>query len=54
MELLAYIGILSILGGLGWMGYWLSTQVKWSLPKNPLKSYIRKEVLAYLKELQND
>ena len=54
MELLSYIGILSILGGFGWLGYWLFTQVKWSLPKNPIKTYIRKEVLAYLKELQND
>ena len=51
MELLAYIGILAILGGLGWLGYWLSTQIKW---KNPIKSYIRKVVMEYLKELSND
>jgi hypothetical protein len=54
MELLAYIGILSIIFGLGFLGYWLSTKVKWSLPKNPVKSYIRKVVMEYLKELQND
>jgi predicted DNA-binding transcriptional regulator len=51
MELLAYIGILSILAGLGWLGYWLSSQIKW---RNPIKRYIRKVVMDYLKELQND
>ena len=51
MELLAYIGILSIIAGLGWLGYWLSTQIKF---RNPIKSYIRRVVMDYLKELQND
>ena len=51
MNLLAYIGILSILAGLGWLGYWLSSQIKW---RNPIKRYIRKVVMDYLKELQND
>ena len=51
MELLADVGILSIIAGLGWLGYWLSTQVKW---RNPIKTYIRRVVMDYLKELQND
>ena len=51
MEFLSYIGILTIIAGLGWLGYWLSTQITF---RNPIKTYIRKVVLNYLKELQND
>lgn len=51
MIYLSYIGIIAILAGLGWLGYWLVSQVKW---RNPLKRYIRKEVITYLKHLQND
>jgi len=51
MEYLAYIGIIAILVGLGWLGYWLVRQVKW---RNPIKRYIKKVVLEYLRELQND
>ena len=51
MELLAYIGGLSLLAGLGWLGYWLSSQIKL---KNPIKSYIQKIVMENLKDLQND
>jgi len=51
MEYLAYIGIIAILVGLGWLGYWLVRQVKW---RNPIKRYIKKVVLQYLRELQND
>ena len=51
MEYLAYIGIIAILVGFGWSGYWLLRQVKWG---NPIKSYIKKVVMDYLKELQND
>lgn len=51
MELLSYIGIASLIGGFGWLLYWLYNQVSW---KNPIKSYIRKEVMSYLKELSDD
>lgn len=50
-EFLAYIGIVSLIGGFGWLGYWLFKRIEW---KNPIKSYIRKEVINYLEELRND
>ena len=51
LKLLAYIGGLSIFVGLGWIWHWLSSQIKL---KNPIKSYIQKIVMEYLKDLQND
>jgi hypothetical protein len=51
MELLSFVGLVSIVfaGGLGLN--WIYNNVKF---KNPIKSYIRKEVLNYLKELQDE
>lgn len=51
MEYLAYIGGLSLAGGLGYLTYLMVVRISW---RNPIKSYIRKEVMNYLKELQND
>ena len=51
MEYLSYIGAASIVGGLGYLTYLMIVKIQW---KNPLKSYIRREVMNYLKELQND
>ena len=53
-KLLVIIGICSSIYGIGYFGYWVSKKVKIRLPKNPIKQYIRKEVMSYLKELQND
>ena len=51
MEYLAYIGGLSLLGGLGYLTYLMFTKIRF---RNPIKRYIKKVVLDYLKELQND
>ena len=51
MEYLAYIGGLSILAGLGYLTYLMIVKIQW---RNPIKRYIKKVVLDYLKELQND
>jgi hypothetical protein len=50
MELLSFVGLVSVLFAGGWGLYWLYNNVK---VKNPIKSYIRKEVMNYLKELQD-
>ena len=50
-ELLSIIGGLSLCGGLGYLTYLMVVKISWT---NPMKSYIRKEVMKYLKELQND
>jgi hypothetical protein len=50
MELLSFVGLITILFSLGFGVYWLYNNVK---VKNPIKSYIRKEVMNYLKELQD-
>jgi len=51
MEYLAYVGGLSLIGGLGYLTYLMFTKIRFT---NPIKRYIRKEVMNYLKELQND
>jgi hypothetical protein len=51
MEYLSYIGAASILGGLGYLTYLMVVKIRF---RNPIKRYIRKEVMNYLKELQND
>ena len=51
MELLSFVGLVSVVFAIGWGLHWIYTNVKF---KNPIKSYIRKEVLNYLQELQND
>jgi len=49
MEYLAYIGGLSLIGGLGYLSYLMVVKIKW---RNPIKRYIKKVVIDYLKELQ--
>ena len=44
------IGIFTIGTGISYGIFYLVKKVKWN---NPIKSYIRKIVLDYLKELQN-
>ena len=51
MEFLSIIGGLSLAGGVGYLAYLMVVKIRW---RNPIKSYIRKEVMNYLKELQND
>jgi len=51
MELLSFVGLVSILFGAGFGAHWIYNNVKF---ENPIKSYIRKQVIEYLKELQND
>jgi hypothetical protein len=51
MEYLSYIGALSLVGGLGYLTYLMVVKIRW---RNPIKRYIKKVVLDYLKELQND
>ena len=47
-------GAISAIIAIGYSTYYLYNKVKFKLPKNPVKSYIRKVVMEYLKELQND
>ena len=51
MELLSYVGMSSLVVGFGYLAYWLIKQIKW---RNPIKRYIKKVVLDYLRDLQND
>jgi len=51
MEFLSYIGGLSLAGGLGYLIYLMVVKIRW---RNPIKRYIKKVVIDYLKELQND
>ncbi len=51
MEYLAYVGGLSLAGGLGYLTYLMVVKIQW---RNPIKRYIKKVVIEYLKELQND
>jgi len=51
MEFLSFVGLVSIIALLFYVIYWGATNLKF---KNPIKSYIRKQVLTYLKELQDD
>jgi len=50
MEYLAIVGGLSLAGGLGYLTYLMVVKIRW---RNPIKRYIKKVVLDYLKELQN-
>ena len=51
MEFLSYIGGLSLAVGLGYLIYLMVVKIRW---RNPIKRYIKKVVIDYLKELQND
>jgi hypothetical protein len=51
MEYLAMVGGLSLAGGLGYLTYLMVLKIRW---RNPIKRYIKKVVIDYLKELQND
>ncbi len=51
MMYLASIGGACVLGGLGYLTYLMIVTIRF---KNPIKAYIKKVVLNYLKELQND
>ena len=51
MEYLAVVGGLSLAGGLGYLTYLMVVKIRW---RNPIKLYIKKVVLDYLKQLQND
>jgi len=49
---LALVGLLTTFYFVGFGGYKLFTYIRGK--KNPVKEYIRREVMEYLKELQND
>lgn len=49
-QLLMIVGGLSLAGGLGYLTYLMVVKISW---RNPIKRYIKKVVLDYLKELQN-
>lgn len=51
MEYLAIVGGLAICFGLGYLSYLMVVKIKF---RNPIKRYIKKVVMDYLKELQND
>lgn len=51
MEYLSYVGLASIVGSGLYLAYLMVKKIKWV---NPIKSYIKKVVMNYLKELQND
>jgi hypothetical protein len=53
-KLLMLFGAISAIIVIGYSAHYFYNKVKFKLPKNPVKSYIRKQVLEYLKELQND
>ena len=49
---LALVGLLTTFYLVGFGGYKLFTYIR--SKKNPVKEFIRREVMSYLKELQND
>lgn len=50
MKYLEYVGLASIVGSGLWLTYLMFTKIRFT---NPIKKYIKKIVLDYLKELQN-
>ncbi len=51
MEYLEYVGLASIVGSGLYLTYLMIVKITW---RNPFKRYIKKVVIEYLKELQND